>query len=967
MIFAFDEFELVSDAPELTRAGLPVKADPLVLSLLEVLVRNAGKLVTKQQLVTHVWGGRAVSENVITVSMVRLRKVLGHKAGTREFVNNVHGRGYRFVRPVTRRTASASQAPEAATAAVSPFVGREQVLASLRDALREAQNARGGLCLISGEAGIGKTRAVEVLERDAKAAGVPVLWGHCREAGDTPPLWPFAELVRAAVDQCSIELDHPRVAGLVPELARLLPELAESGPKVEVPSQPALKHKMFDAITRVLGQAGAQPCVLVLDDLHRADTASLELLRYWLDELSRTKLLLIATLRTADAAPGAAGQLAQIRGHRNTKRFTLERLEPEQVAKYLEEVLPKPSAEEVRAVIEKSEGNPYFMCELARQLAQPKQAEPARLTLPEAARGLLEHRVASLDRDAVDTLCCAAVIGRRFELSLLQAVTQRDAVELMACLDRARARELIRPDERSNTQFVFDHELLRETLYDMLPKSELRQCHVRVAEALEQRLHAGGSVSKGDLAYHFRAALPSGDLRRTIAYCAQAAKEAANLYAYSEAARHLKHARQTLDLLEHPSARLRLVLIMYEALCARVCCDPEAESLARAAVQLARAQQNGSSLAHAALLLDLNPGFPPWSGARDTYEEAASLLGPHEHTTRASMLARLATIAPLAYDAERSAEQVERALELAELGRDRIASYAARAAELHRFSGPGNEAREAASLRAFELLCEEHTFRLSVPPVLLELHRAIRALQGGDVASVHEALERARVAADKLGSREWLWHVDRFGAMMRVNLGGRDAADKLRALHRRAEREQLPATSLFVAYDRAVVLGEATNARRSELRHAFAHAPEDPPNIWSMKVRGLVAAGMHHEARAALELQPVAALAKLPCDREYLGTLGALARSSVELGALDYAEAIAGLLAPHADSFAVHVSLYCEGSIAQLLGRIWFALGRSAEASEQLERGIASEGERGLALCVREGRQTLASWHHEPG
>src|ERR1700712_5259537 len=102
MIFRFDDYELAADSMELSQAGKPVKADHMVLRLLSVLVQNAGQLVTKAELFQRVWDDRAVSENVITVAMVRLRRLLADSAGERTFIVNVHGRGYRFVRPVSR-------------------------------------------------------------------------------------------------------------------------------------------------------------------------------------------------------------------------------------------------------------------------------------------------------------------------------------------------------------------------------------------------------------------------------------------------------------------------------------------------------------------------------------------------------------------------------------------------------------------------------------------------------------------------------------------------------------------------------------------------------------------------------------------------------------------------------------------------------------------------------------------------
>ena len=189
MIFRFDEFELDPDRLELRRTGSPLKADAIALRLLVVLVRQAGQLVTKDELITLVWDDRSVSDNVLTVTMTRLRKTLGHKTGEREFIKNVHGRGYRFVRAVSERDARlppvlASGAPGPAG---PPFVGRETVMNGLREAWRHARDGRGSVCMLVGEPGIGKTRAVEELAGEATAAGLPVAWGYCHPSGDMAP------------------------------------------------------------------------------------------------------------------------------------------------------------------------------------------------------------------------------------------------------------------------------------------------------------------------------------------------------------------------------------------------------------------------------------------------------------------------------------------------------------------------------------------------------------------------------------------------------------------------------------------------------------------------------------------------------------------------------------------------------------------------------------------------------------
>src|SRR5688572_27395646 len=140
MVFVFDEFEFDAERLELMRSGRLLKAESLVLRLLHTLIDQAGRLVTKQQLITRVWNDRQVSDNVVTVAMVRLRRLLGHRPNEREFVTNVHGRGYRFVRPVERRDPTADPQPPLAPVenTTLPFVGRTRVLEGLRAARNDA-------------------------------------------------------------------------------------------------------------------------------------------------------------------------------------------------------------------------------------------------------------------------------------------------------------------------------------------------------------------------------------------------------------------------------------------------------------------------------------------------------------------------------------------------------------------------------------------------------------------------------------------------------------------------------------------------------------------------------------------------------------------------------------------------------------------------------------------------------------
>jgi DNA-binding winged helix-turn-helix (wHTH) protein len=418
-IFAFDDFELDIHKEELRRAGVPIKADALVLRLLEVLVRKAGELVTKQELSVRGWEGRPVSDNALTVAIARLRRTLEHERGAREMVVTVHGRGYRFLRPVARLDLPPQPSASGSVARdPSPVAGRERVLEHLTAALSAAGSGSGGLFVLTGEPGIGKTRVAEMLAREANGMGVAVAWGYCRELGHASPLWPFAGLLRNLMRQAPAArsvLREARFVAQVPELLSLMPELAV-GAKAPTPAADAserpielgAKHRVFDAITRALTLAAEyNPYVLILDDLQRADAASLELLHYLLPELSRTRILFLATLGN-ERESAANLPLMQVLSHRNCARIALQRLSEAEVASYLVALLGDADPSLCRAVFEKSEGHPCLMTQLAQQIRYQPQRE---IGLPEIASvpfQQVRQRIAKVDEATRDVLTLAA-------------------------------------------------------------------------------------------------------------------------------------------------------------------------------------------------------------------------------------------------------------------------------------------------------------------------------------------------------------------------------------------------------------------------------------------------------------------------------------------------------------------------------------------------------------------------------
>lgn len=924
----FDDFEFDADQLELRRAGTLIKLEPRILRLLEVLLDSPGKLVTKEELLAKIWDGRAVAENVITVAMVRLRKALGHGASEQEFVKNVHGRGYRFVRPVTRQVIpGAVRVPEAARTP-RPFVGREALLTALAAALAEADAGRGSACVLTGEPGIGKTRALEEFERHVNAAGMFLAWGHCHESEDTPALWPFAQVLRqlhAASSQRDMGLAAAAWSADFPELAELLPELypsAAAGARGGAAKRPIAKHRLFDALIRVLAVASQkQTCVLVLDDLHRADASSLELLQLWFDRLPRMRVLLLTAFPSLEhAAAAARAQLAVLHGHPSSARLALKPLSETDVARYVGALVERPSSELAHAVFLKSEGNPFFMNELVRQLGDDPHAA-TELHVPEAALELLRRRLAILDEEARGALSHAAVIGRRFELPTLQAVTGQDARTLMISLDAALASEVVMRVPDSATAFEFTHDLLRVALCHRLKPAYLRECHLRVALALEERPLGGTHSPVAHLAFHFHAALPESDLRKTVRYCSQAAQDSIHLFALADGMRHLRHARQALDLIDKPSQRLRLNLLLRQAVLARDCMDAEFEPLIREAIRLASELGNMTTLSWAGMMLNLHPGFPALTGSREVLERALAGVPPDE-PMRACVLSRLATSAPLAFDARQSAEQLERAVQLALQAREEFPTLLVRETQLYLCAGALDQTEARELMQTLVPLTQQIVGRVTRAPMRLDLHRAVRALQTGDLAGFDAALERCEATSRKLGKHELDWYVERARAMQLIHRGDtRAGVRRLHALHQRNRIIAPPGCILLRAYDQCVVASSVSNLSPHELRAVLEADPADSPNIWALKVRALARAGMHDEAHSQLRSVAPGRLKHLPRDRDYLGTLGALVHAVLELGADAYVGPLYERLAEYPHHFAADGTFGCE-AVADLMHRL---------------------------------------------
>jgi tetratricopeptide (TPR) repeat protein len=478
------------------------------------------------------------------------------------------------------------------------FVGREQELAEMRAALDETP-ARGRVFLISGEPGIGKTRLADEIAGDARGRGMRVAWGRCWEGGGTPAYWPFIQIVRACIETIEPDRRRPILESEIPphiirEVAQIVPELRPGDGQEPALSQSVdsgdARFRLFDAVTNFLKTlAHRNPLLIVVDDLHESDLASLAMLGFVARETHAANILLIGTYRDAEMrrSPERLKLVEEIlrEGH----QLSLAGLAKSEVGRMVEARSSNPASETlVEKLHQLTGGNPLFVDGVVRvlaaegHLAQLDSGELAGLKLPDSVRGAIAGRLAMLSKEARGALATAAAIGLEFEPALLASVSGLGADQLAGSIDEACEVGIIVLAARD--RYRFTHPLIREALYRGQKDAARIATHREIGEALEERYAARSTIDASpwpfergkltrqaglddsnlalhlaELAHHF------GEARvapKAIDYTIRAGKLAYALYAYEQALSHWQTALALMDAQGGGDKKLRAQLLL---------------------------------------------------------------------------------------------------------------------------------------------------------------------------------------------------------------------------------------------------------------------------------------------------------------------------------------------------------------------------------------------------------------------
>ncbi len=431
----------------------------------------------------------------------------------------------------------------------SQFIGRQRELNFLYGQYREAEAKRSSVALLIGEPGIGKTRLLDEFAHRATQKGSIVLRGSAFEAEGMPPYLPFLEALGRYIRITPWDRLQEQIAHAPSTLLSIFPELAVHLDNAPLSSQlppEQTRLRLYEAIGLFLESISRiQTLVLILDDLHWVDSASLDLLCYITRHHSHTNMLILGAYRAGEVSRDQAldRALAELVRQRMLATLPVEPLSSVEIEALAVSTLGASIRSDVSLLLStQSDGNPFFAEELVRSWMETKvlvqdengwyAPELLACTLPSSITGALRRRFILLELETVSTLRVAAIIGRIFDLTLLAAIENKEIELIEERLVEAAQAQLVHSEQEDT--YTFHHDAVRASLYAEVNPSRRRRLHEAIGRILEERYSKNGAKSAYELAaiaLHFTL---SGNAAHAVAYKQQATEQALQILAAEE-------------------------------------------------------------------------------------------------------------------------------------------------------------------------------------------------------------------------------------------------------------------------------------------------------------------------------------------------------------------------------------------------------------------------------------------------
>jgi predicted ATPase/DNA-binding CsgD family transcriptional regulator len=440
-------------------------------------------------------------------------------------------------------------------ALISPqLFGRTQELGIIRDAILSVLESRGQCLLVSGDAGIGKSRLSAAARETAGNEGFNLLYGVCFEQDMALPYGPWIYAIREYLSKKS-PIEMSEVLGeFAPEISRVIPEIVGSSETHKIPtdlSPEAEKWRLFEALLRFLSSlTRQQPLMIVLEDLHWGDETSLELLQLCARRLSQSPILFIGTYRSESMTPQLKRFLLHMNRERLATQIQLSALTRHNIAEMIRAIfgIERPiKLDFLDLIVQLTGGNPFFVEEVLKSLVESggiyysngvwERRPVVELQVPASTLDAVQERLLALSPDAQNLVTLMAVAGRNSTFELLQVMTGTAESQLIQ-----RLKELIEAQlvvEASQDQFAFRHELTREAVYAGLMQRERHALHRMIAEKMEEIFADNLETYQANLAMHYS---KSGQWEKALEYARRAGEKALALHSPREAVEQFNQA-----------------------------------------------------------------------------------------------------------------------------------------------------------------------------------------------------------------------------------------------------------------------------------------------------------------------------------------------------------------------------------------------------------------------------------------